>query len=99
MQEYITQIAPRTEIYNRFRQFLRSYRDPETDAKVYVERINKMCQLNLSSFEVNYDNLAKDQSVLAFFLPECPTETLEIFKLVSYLRKIISDENCSVGMG
>ncbi len=34
---------------------------------------------NLSSFEVDYNILASECSVLAYFLPEAPTEVLQIF--------------------
>lgn len=35
--------------------------------------------VNRRSFEVNYNVLAKECSVLAYFLPEAPTEVLQIF--------------------
>lgn len=34
---------------------------------------------NKSSFEVDYNILASEEQVLAYFLPEAPTEMLEIF--------------------
>ena len=34
---------------------------------------------NRSSFEVDYNILASECSVLAYFLPEAPTEVLQIF--------------------
>lgn len=83
LQEWVSQIAPRTEIFNRFRHFLMSYRDRENqDAYIYREKIAKMCHMNLNSFAVSYEHLARDQSVLAFFLPECPNEILELFNAV-----------------
>ncbi|XP_055342727.1 DNA replication licensing factor MCM2-like [Paramacrobiotus metropolitanus] len=80
LQEWVTQIAPRTEIFNRFRRFLTEFKDPDSkNAYVYRDRISRMCRQNLNSFEINYEHLAKDQPVLAFFLPECPVEILELF--------------------
>ena len=38
-----------------------------------------MCQKNKSSFEVDYNDLARECQVLAYFLPEAPTEVLLIF--------------------
>ena len=34
---------------------------------------------NKSSFEVDYNIIASEEQVLAYFLPEAPTEMLEIF--------------------
>ena len=38
-----------------------------------------MCEENRASFEVDYNILASECHVLAYFLPEAPTEVLEIF--------------------
>lgn len=35
--------------------------------------------MNRQSFEVDYNFLAAEEQVLAFFLPEAPTEILKIF--------------------
>ena len=43
------------------------------------EKIRTMCEENGSSFEVDYNVLASKCHVLAFFLPEAPTEVLAIF--------------------
>merc|ERR1712025_207736 len=43
------------------------------------EKIKEMCQKNKSSFEVDYNILASECQVLAYFLPEAPTEVFEIF--------------------
>ena len=45
---------------------------------LYREKIRHMCEENLSSFEVDYNTLAAECSVLAFFLPEAPTEMLQV---------------------
>ncbi|OQV23933.1 DNA replication licensing factor mcm2 [Hypsibius exemplaris] len=82
LQEWVTQLAARTEIYNRFRNFLLNF-SVEKRGKIYQERIKKMCHANLNSFEVNYQDLAAHQEVLAFFLPECPVEILEIFNMAA----------------
>ena len=84
LQEWITQIAPRTEIFNRFRNFLMNFTHEKTKkgGSVYMDRIKKMCIDNMNSFEVDYNDLASNQEVLAFFLPECPVEMLELFNAV-----------------
>merc|ERR1719228_1720398 len=38
-----------------------------------------MCQKNQASFEVDYNILASECQVLAYFLPEAPTDVLQIF--------------------
>jgi len=89
--------GPRMEIYNRFKNFLRTYVDARGH-NLYRERIRQvrlmlkiasyfrmkinffqMCEENRSSFEVDYNILASEAKVLAYFLPEAPTEVLTIF--------------------
>ena len=41
--------------------------------------MKKMCEENRASFEVDYSILASECQVLAYFLPEAPTEVLSIF--------------------
>ena len=38
-----------------------------------------MCQKNKSSFEVDYNDLARECQVLAYFLPEAPAQVFDIF--------------------
>merc|ERR1712241_21287 len=45
----------------------------------YKEKMKKMCEENRASFEVDYSILASECQVLAYFLPEAPTEVLSIF--------------------
>lgn len=78
VREYVTQIGPRTECANRFKNFLKTYVDAKGH-NLYKEKIRHMCEVNRSSFEVDYNILASECSVLAYFLPEAPTEVLRIF--------------------
>jgi len=78
IREWVALGGPRKEVYNRFRNFLRTYVD-QTGTNLYQEKIKEMCQKNKSSFEVDYNILASECQVLAYFLPEAPTEVLEIF--------------------
>ena len=41
--EWVTKLGPRTEIYNRFKNFLRTYVD-EKGHKLYMEKIRQMCE-------------------------------------------------------
>jgi len=77
-REHVMQIGPRTECLNRFKNFLRTYVDPR-GTSLYREKIKSMCEENRASFEIDYPTLASECQVLAYFLPEAPTEVLEIF--------------------
>lgn len=74
-------LGPRTEIANRFKNFLRTYSD--NNHYIFEERIRQMCESNKSSFEVEFQTLAKRVQILAYFLPEAPREMLEIFDEVA----------------
>merc|ERR1739844_860507 len=78
IREHVTQIGPRTECLNRFKNFLRTYVDSKGHS-LYKEKIQTMCEENRASFEVDYNILASEVQVLAYFLPEAPTEVLTIF--------------------
>jgi len=78
VRDHVTAIGPRTECYNRFKNFLRTYVD-EKGHNLYKEKIRTMCEQNGASFEVDYNILASEYQVLAYFLPEAPTEMLQIF--------------------
>lgn len=98
--------APRLEIYNRFKNFLRTHVD-ENGHNVFKEKISDMCKgvcasgggggardggvslgggvimwscapENKESLVVNYEDLAAREHVLAYFLPEAPTEMLKV---------------------
>ncbi|KAG8181737.1 hypothetical protein JTE90_028275 [Oedothorax gibbosus] len=78
VKEWVTMLGPKTEIYNRFKNFLRTFVD-DKGHNLYREKIRQMCEVNRQSFEVDYNFLAAEEQVLAFFLPEAPTEILKIF--------------------
>ncbi|XP_055694827.1 DNA replication licensing factor Mcm2 [Lutzomyia longipalpis] len=81
-KEWVSMLAPRTEITNRFKNFLRTFVDEGGHLK-YRERIRRMCEQNQSSFVVSYPDLAKKEHVLAYFLPEAPFQMFEIFDKVA----------------
>ena len=78
IREWVSMAGPRREVYNRFRNFLRTHVDHK-GSNLYQEKIKEMCQKNKASFEVDYNILASECQVLAYFLPEAPTQVLEIF--------------------
>uniref|UniRef100_A0A8C9REI9 DNA replication licensing factor MCM2 n=1 Tax=Scleropages formosus TaxID=113540 RepID=A0A8C9REI9_SCLFO len=78
VREWVSMAAPRLEIYHRFKNFLRTHVD-EHGHNVFKEKICDMCKENKESLVVNYEDLAAREHVLAYFLPEAPTEMLKIF--------------------
>ncbi|XP_013421596.1 DNA replication licensing factor mcm2-like [Lingula anatina] len=78
VREWVSMLAPRTEIKNRFKNFLRTFVD-EKGHNVFREKIRQMVEGNKESLVVDYNHLASEEQVLAFFLPEAPTEMLKIF--------------------
>lgn len=78
VREWVSMAAPRLEIKNRFKQFLKTFVD-EQGKSVYREKIQQMCQANKQSLVIDYNILANEHQVLAFFLPEAPAEMLKIF--------------------
>ncbi|KAA8593600.1 hypothetical protein FQN60_009716, partial [Etheostoma spectabile] len=76
VREWVSMAAPRLEIYNRFKNFLRTHVD-ENGHNVFKEKISDMCKENKESLVVNYEDLAAREHVLAYFLPEAPTEMLK----------------------
>ncbi|XP_044738777.1 DNA replication licensing factor Mcm2 [Chrysoperla carnea] len=82
IREWVSMLGPRTEIANRFRNFLRTYANTKGQY-MYRDRIRRMCELNQSSFIVEFPVLANQENVLAYFLPEAPFQMLEIFDEVA----------------
>ncbi|XP_054160995.1 DNA replication licensing factor mcm2-like [Oppia nitens] len=78
VREWVVQMAPKREIYNRFKNFLRTCTD-EKGRNVFRDKIRSMSEENKQSFEVDYHLLAASEQVLAYFLPDAPIEMLEIF--------------------
>lgn len=80
--EWVAMLGPRTEISNRFKNFLRN--DVTSNGSyLYKEKIRRMVESNFCSLEVEFTNLANKQHTLALFLPEAPSEMLSIFDEVA----------------
>jgi len=78
VREWVVMAAPRLEIKNRFKQFLKTFCDDRGES-VYRNKIRIMCENNRQSLTVDYNILANEHQVLAYFLPEAPAEMLRIF--------------------
>ncbi|ELU12121.1 hypothetical protein CAPTEDRAFT_175811 [Capitella teleta] len=78
VREWVSMLAPRTEIFNRFKNFLRTFVDSKGH-NLYKERIRQMVEANKESLLVDYNILASQEHELAYFLPEAPAEMLKIF--------------------
>ncbi|KPJ18533.1 DNA replication licensing factor Mcm2 [Papilio machaon] len=81
-KEWVSMLGPRTEIANRFKNFLRTYANNKGQF-VYKDRIRRMCEHNQASFHVEFDVLARKEQVLAFFLPDAPFQMLQVFDEVA----------------
>lgn len=77
-KEWVSQMATKNEIKNRFKHLLKTYIDVNGKS-VFREKLRTMTELNQQSFELEYDILAREQQALALFLPEVPHQMLELF--------------------
>ncbi|XP_052065124.1 DNA replication licensing factor mcm2-like [Mytilus californianus] len=78
VREWVSMLGPKTEIKNRFKNFLRTFVD-QKGHNVYREKIRQMVEANKESLIVDYNMLASVEQVLAYFLPEAPAEMLTNF--------------------
>jgi len=78
LREWVKMIGPKTEIYNRFKNFLKTIID-ESGHNVFREKIRYMVEANHQSLIVDYNLLYQSEEVLAYFLVEAPLEMLSIF--------------------
>ncbi|KAL5516439.1 hypothetical protein EMCRGX_G001772 [Ephydatia muelleri] len=78
LREWVSMAGPRAEIKSRFKIFLRTYVN-ENGINIYREKIKQMCEANKQSLVVDYGMLAREQNVIAFFLPDAPMEMLKVF--------------------
>ena len=78
LREWVKMIGPKTEIYNRFKNFLKTIID-ENGHNVFREKIRYMVEANHQSLIVDYNLLYQSEEVLAYFLVEAPLEMLNIF--------------------
>jgi DNA replication licensing factor MCM2 len=78
LREWVKMIGPKTEIYNRFKNFLKTIVD-ENGHNVFREKIRYMVEANHQSLIVDYNLLYQSEEVLAYFLVEAPLEMLATF--------------------
>eukprot|EP00055_Hartaetosiga_balthica_P011307 m.50870 g.50870 ORF g.50870 m.50870 type:complete len:903 (+) comp7538_c0_seq1:90-2798(+) len=78
LREWVTFDPVKREIYNRFKNFLRTATD-EDGQSIYGKKIQDMCQANGESLIVSYINLCQVLPEVALFLADAPTEILAIF--------------------
>jgi len=78
VREWVSSRPCRREIYNRFKNFLRTHADDKGHS-TFRQKIRQMSEANHCSFEVEFAHLSNQESVLALFLPDAPIEMLEIF--------------------
>lgn len=85
-KKWIMMPGTKIEILNRFKNFLKTFVDAK-GRKTYLERIKHMGEENRTSIELEYIDLANEESVLAYFLPEAP---LEMFQIMNEALKVNS---------
>eukprot|EP00043_Microstomoeca_roanoka_P004604 m.50719 g.50719 ORF g.50719 m.50719 type:complete len:889 (-) comp12568_c0_seq1:304-2970(-) len=78
LRQWITMEPTRREIYNRFKNFLRTATDTHGQS-IYGKRIRDMCEANGESLVVSYIDLCNYLPAIAIFVADAPTETLDIF--------------------
>jgi DNA replication licensing factor MCM2 len=88
VREWVSLAGPRLEVKTRFKLFLKTFVDSNGQS-VYREKIRQMVENNKQSLVVNYKVLATEYEVIAYFLPEAPTEMLKIFDEVIKFHKSI----------
>ncbi|KAJ3276612.1 MCM DNA helicase complex subunit [Terramyces sp. JEL0728] len=92
LSDYVTMEAPSKTIKNEFNRFLTSYAN-ENGVSVYGERINKMCEAESQSLEVDYAHLCATNATLAFFLINAPAQILPLFDTVAMEVVLAGFEN------
>lgn len=65
----------------RFKNFLRAFKDTETNKAKYIEMIKHMVSENKESLEVSYQDLADDngEQNISYFVPEAPVQVCTRF--------------------
>lgn len=92
LAEYLAMEAPKKTIMNEFHRFLTSYVN-ENGISVYGERIKLMCENESQALEIDYVHLYQTNATLAYFLVNCPSETLKIFNKVTMEIVLSAFEN------
>lgn len=77
-------------IRTAFRNFLKDYRDQESDQLVYEQRISYMCSNNKQSLEVDFSHLSDTVPVLSFWLFDSPA------LLIPYLNQVVYEVACKL---
>lgn len=78
-KDHVNDEAVGREIERRFKNFLRAFKDLETNKVKYIEAIKQMAAENKESLEVDYEDLAHEngEQNICYFLPEAPVQVLE----------------------
>lgn len=79
VREWVSMMGSRTEVYNRFKEFLRTCEHDSTNKSYFKDRFRLIVEANKQSLLVDYQMLSTFDPVLAFFLSEAPREMLIIF--------------------
>ncbi|KAI1733172.1 MCM2/3/5 family domain-containing protein [Ditylenchus destructor] len=77
-RDHVSDEAVGREIERRFRNFLRTFKDPVTKQIKYIMAIKQLAADNRESLEVDYADLSDDKGdqQIVYFLPEAPIQVL-----------------------
>ncbi|ULU03941.1 hypothetical protein L3Y34_017023 [Caenorhabditis briggsae] len=80
IRDHVSDEAVAREIERRFKNFLRSYHEPNNKQIKYIQLIKAMAADNKESLEVSFTDLSDDagEQNISYFLPEAPNEMLAI---------------------
>ncbi|CAB3408080.1 unnamed protein product [Caenorhabditis bovis] len=80
IRDHVSDEAVAKEIERRFKNFLRSFKDPATNQVKYIHAIKAMAADNKESLEVSFTDLSDEagEQNISYFLPEAPVQMLQI---------------------
>lgn len=80
--EWLVLDQPARHTAHRFRKFLLEFTD-KNGVAVYTEKIQRMCENNGCSLELDFDQFYSVEAVIALWAAEAPAVTLKIFNEVA----------------
>ncbi|CAD6194709.1 unnamed protein product [Caenorhabditis auriculariae] len=80
IRDHVADEAVSKEIERRFKSFLRTFKDSNTQQVKYVQAIRQMAADNRESLEVSFIDLSDEngEQNISYFLPEAPIQMLQI---------------------
>eukprot|EP00958_Prasinococcus_capsulatus_P010670 scaffold1041_cov414-Prasinococcus_capsulatus_cf.AAC.9 len=86
--EWVLRDQVKNEIQRRFKDFLQHFH--KNGERIYMEKIQHLCRMNVQSLEVGYADLSSHSPILAIWLADVPAQMLEYFHDVA--RNVVAQE-------